>query len=185
MSASITLILPVHDAQKWIAEKVDMVLDELTQLAPEFEVIIVDDGSIDDTYTVALELESKYPQVKAMRQHLRYGMDSAEKRGMAIADGEFIVVPDDAKTLEASDLHRLWKVRHDPSLVMIVNQATTGDDLVYSRRVDQADDRLLRGRTRSGRSAGGMRMIRRDALAQFGRPKVDLTSAPIVIGATV
>ncbi|QOR72532.1 glycosyltransferase family 2 protein [Ruania alkalisoli] len=57
------------------------------------EVVIVDDGSTDDTPAVAAELAARYPQVRLVRQE-NAGKGAALNRGIAVAGGEVLLFVD-------------------------------------------------------------------------------------------
>ena len=181
MHRSISLILPVHNAQAWLVSTAEMALDELAQLSENFEVLVIDDGSTDDTHALASELMAEFPQIRLLRQPLQYGQEAAEQLGIEMADGDFVIIPDHAESLCAGDIHQLWRVRNDPSLVMVVNpQASSSLHEGASRyRFDRSGDRarVSHASTRRGR----VRMIRKDAMAQLGQPKADWQSEPIVV----
>lgn len=64
-----------------------------------FEVIIVDDGSPDDTPAYVLELQKKYDKVKYLRLEKNQGLVRARAAGMALAKGQFIFFTDDDDTV--------------------------------------------------------------------------------------
>lgn len=171
MSASVSFILPVHNAQNWLVKKTEMLLEELSGLAREFQLIIVDDGSTDDTHSVALELTTEFPQVHLIRQPLPYGRQAAERYGLSIATGKFVFIPADSATVSGRDLHHIWKARHDPLLVMVTNQGSGVSPGVRHERVDRGDSANPGFRINArfgGLPSSGIRMIRRDAVSSPG-----------------
>lgn len=64
-----------------------------------FEVIIVDDSSPDDTPVCALELQKKYDGLKYLRLEKNQGMARARDAGMALAKGQFVFFTDDDDTV--------------------------------------------------------------------------------------
>ena len=56
LKPSLSLILPVYNAEGRLRLWINQWLEILAELTPSFEVFIVDDGSIDDTLSVAREL---------------------------------------------------------------------------------------------------------------------------------
>ena len=56
MDRSLSIVLPVHNAQSTLARDVHILLDLMPDLTSQFEVLIVDDASTDDTGRIADEL---------------------------------------------------------------------------------------------------------------------------------
>ena len=68
MSQSLSVILPVRNAEQKLADKVDDLLEVVADLSSELELIVVDDGSTDNTEEVAMELCRRFPQVEFLRR---------------------------------------------------------------------------------------------------------------------
>ena len=120
-----SLIIPTFKEAKnipQIVEQVSQLLD--SQLAGDYELIVVDDNSPDDTWKVAQEL-TNYPQLKVMRRIEERGLSTAVIRGWQVARGEVLGVID-------ADL------QHPPELLLqLWSQIQGGADLaVASRHVE-------------------------------------------------
>lgn len=96
---TVSCIIPVYNGAAYLAEALDSIL---AQTFPVSEIIVVDDGSTDDTAAVA----AKYaPRVAYLRQENR-GPASARNAGLAIATGEFISFLDADDTWHPEKLAR-------------------------------------------------------------------------------
>ncbi|MEQ8961994.1 MAG: glycosyltransferase [Coleofasciculus sp. C2-GNP5-27] len=121
-----SLIIPTFKEAKnipQIVEQLSRLLD--SQLAGEYELIIVDDNSPDDTWKVAQELTADYPQLRVMRRIEERGLSTAVIRGWQVARGEVLGVID-------ADL------QHPPKLLwQLWSEIQRGADLaVASRHVE-------------------------------------------------
>jgi glycosyltransferase involved in cell wall biosynthesis len=123
LNASLSIVLPVFDAEHRLAGQVAELLDVLPELTDRFEILIVDDGSYDDTFHVADELAICYPQVRFVRHPFRLGLAETIQTGLDHAKGELVLVGDEQFGLNIDDLRRLWAMREDHELV-VVKQAT-------------------------------------------------------------
>jgi dolichol-phosphate mannosyltransferase len=74
-----------------LAERIDAALKPLGK---SYELIIVDDNSVDDTKTVAAELSQRLPVRLIVREEAKDGLSGAVLRGIAEARGEIFVVMD-------------------------------------------------------------------------------------------
>jgi dolichol-phosphate mannosyltransferase len=121
-----SLIIPTFKEAKnipQIVEQLSRLLD--SQLAGEYELIVVDDNSPDDTWKVAQELTADYPQLRVMRRIEERGLSTAVIRGWQVARGEVLGVID-------ADL------QHPPKLLLqLWSEIQRGADLaVASRHVE-------------------------------------------------
>jgi glycosyltransferase involved in cell wall biosynthesis len=92
LERSLTVLLPVQDAQSTLAETVAEVLEVASDWTEQLELLIIDDGSTDATSEVAQELVRHYPQVRALRHSRPLGRDAAVRTGLARSQGEVVFV---------------------------------------------------------------------------------------------
>lgn len=79
-------------------------LDSLLRLDyPNFEILVVDDGSTDETP----EITAKYPQVRTLRQRTNFGLSTARNLGIRAATGEIIAFTDADCRVDPDWLHYL------------------------------------------------------------------------------
>ena len=173
MEDTLSIILPVRDAQAEISRHVHHLLDLVPDLTSRFEIIVVDDASCDATVDIVSDLARQYPQVKFIGQKARGGLFSAGKAGLAAATGETIFVQEDMTRVSANDLQRLWSLRNDDGVVIArveANPSRLGPELID--RLSTWGESLRRARQKI--MPGGVQMIRRDeaqALAAIAFPR--------------
>ena len=83
----VSAVIPCYNAAPFLRETIDSVLN---QTHPALEVIVVDDGSTDDSAAIA---ESYGPPVRVIRQE-NQGQSAARNRGMDEAQGEWVALLD-------------------------------------------------------------------------------------------
>jgi hypothetical protein len=110
LNPSLSVLLPVHNAQATIHADIQRVLDVLPDLTSRFEVLIVDDGSKDATYEVACEFARDYPQVAVMRHADALGWSTTVARHAAKARGDFLMIHSGGP-VQAADIAGLWRLR--------------------------------------------------------------------------
>jgi len=91
-SPVVSVYLPTRNRARLLAEAVASVL---AQQFPDFELIIVDDASSDDTPEVAARLARGDPRVRCLRQPVAGGASAARNRAIAEARGRFVTGIDD------------------------------------------------------------------------------------------
>lgn len=105
----LSLVIPTYNE----SENINNIIEKLSQLldraVPDrYELIVVDDNSPDCTWKVALELTSKYPQLRVMRREKERGLSTAVIRGWQVARGEILGVIDGDLQHPPETLWQLW-----------------------------------------------------------------------------
>lgn len=87
----ISIIIPAYNAEKQIRK---CVLSALQQDIShnEYEIIVINDGSTDQTAGIIQELSREYPTIKSITT-TNQGVSAARNLGMDIAQGEIILLP--------------------------------------------------------------------------------------------
>ena len=116
MKPLISVVVPCYNQAQYLDECLQSVLD---QTFTDWECIIVNDGSPDNTEEVAKQWTEKYPRFKYLKKE-NGGLSSARNAGIEIAEGEWIL-PLDADDKIGKDYMRLAE-----------NEFSTSD-LVYAK----------------------------------------------------
>lgn len=86
----ITVVIPAFNASTWIVETLRSVLE---QDAPEIEVILVDDGSTDDTAKLVTRIAENDPRLRIIGKH-NTGVSDTRNAGLREAKGRYVVFLD-------------------------------------------------------------------------------------------
>ena len=90
----LSLVFPVYNEAHVLQQTLESVLSFASGLGPNFEIIVVDDGSTDGTGLVLAGLERKHPQLRGISLHRNEGKGAALQRGVLEAKGQKIVTLD-------------------------------------------------------------------------------------------
>lgn len=82
----ISVVLPVYNGEKYLAEAIDSVL---AQSFPDFELIIIDDGSTDDSLRILQEYHHRDSRIRLVSRENR-GLVTTLNESIAIARGEWV-----------------------------------------------------------------------------------------------
>lgn len=93
MNQKVSIVIPVYNVEKYIERCLKSILN---QTLDSIEVIVIDDGSTDNSGKICDEFSTKYKNVKTFHKR-NGGVSSARNLGISIAKGEYIgfVDPDD------------------------------------------------------------------------------------------
>ena len=126
----ISVVVPLYNEQESLPELVAWIDRVAAQNSLSYEVIMVDDGSSDDSWQVVEQLKEQYPAIKGIRFARNYGKSAALYCGFAEAEGEVVFTmdadlqdsPDEIPQMrrmileEGYDLVSGWKKkRYDPA----------------------------------------------------------------------
>ncbi len=111
MNRSLTVVLPVHNAEAALEQNLRRVMDLAGDLTTEFGVLVVDDGSTDDTFDVARELAARYPQIRVMRNAVRRGLGPTLSRLHARIKSDVVLVHDGTSNIDVEEIRSLWLSR--------------------------------------------------------------------------
>lgn len=117
----LSLIIPVYNVQEYLVDCLESVyaLDEISK-----EVILINDGSTDDSLKILENYKCKYPlQTKVINQH-NQGQSAARNEGIKVAKGKFILFLDSDDTLETEPVSNLLKYASDNNLEILQGVAT-------------------------------------------------------------
>lgn len=88
----ISFVIPCHNAGDYLVEAVESVVEQ--PLRHPYEVVIVDDGSDDDTTQKAIDTCAELPGVRVVRLERRQGHHAARNAGLAAARLEYVMQVD-------------------------------------------------------------------------------------------
>ncbi|MCA9177036.1 MAG: glycosyltransferase family 2 protein [Planctomycetales bacterium] len=170
MEQSLSIIIAAHNAQQTIERQVQDLLEVATDLTGQIEVLVVDDGSEDDTEEVTYELTRRYPQVQLVRHETQRGTTAAIRTGMNRTHGEIVLVQDSTAPVKASDVRRLWAMGKEEDILMVRPEPIeeTTDSTVLKRLIAWG---AKVAQTNKHQQAG-LQMIRRQA-ADASRDQLD------------
>ena len=128
MAELLSVIVPVKDEAETLAELYRLLVAALTAAGRPFELIFVDDGSVDQSFPVLRGLFEQDPRVRVVKLLRNFGKSAALAAGFERAQGEVVItldgdLQDDPKEIpqflrkleEGYDLVSGWKkLRRDP-----------------------------------------------------------------------
>ena len=132
----LSVFFPAYNDSGTIASLVITSLKTAQRLTPDFEVIIVNDGSADATAEIADELARTYPQVRVVHHEKNRGYGGALRSGFAAATRDLVFYTDGDAQYDPSEMEALWAAFTDEV------------DLVTGYKISRSDPlhRILIGR---------------------------------------
>jgi len=134
--AGLSVFFPAYNDSGTIASMVIRSVKAASELTPDFEIIVVDDGSADSTAEIADELARKYPQVRAIHHPTNRDYGAALQTGFRSATKQLIFYTDGDAQYDPAEMSLLWA------------RMTPDADLVNGYKISRADPmhRIIIGR---------------------------------------
>lgn len=117
---SVSLIIPAYNEEKAIGK----ILDDLKSLNDKYEIIVVDDGSEDDTAKIV----KTYSNVKLISHEINSGYGATLKTGIKHAAGDVIIITDADGTYPNERIPELIQIFEEGNYDMVVG-ARIGDNV--------------------------------------------------------
>ena len=160
---SISCVMPAYNEAASLPDVLAPVLAALKALSPRVELVVVDDGSRDDTVAVMRRLCAAEPALRLVQLSRNFGKEAALTAGLAAARGEVVVLMDaDGQHPPAllADMLRHWQGGAD---VVYAVRSTRADQSALHRRLVAAFYGIVnwRSRVRIPRDAGDYRLLDR------------------------
>ncbi len=134
--AGLSVFFPAYNDSGTIASMVIRAVQAAAELTPDFEVIVVDDGSADATPAILDELARTYPHVRVVHHAKNRGYGGALQTGFRSATKELIFYTDGDAQYDPAELSALWA------------RMTPDADLVNGYKISRSDPlhRIIIGR---------------------------------------
>ncbi len=127
-----SIVVPFFNEQESIPPLYMKITEVMDALGEPYELVFVDDGSLDDTYKILLEIYNHDQRVNLVRLRRNFGQTAALKAGFDFARGDVVLSMD-------GDL------QHDPEEIpAFIGKIKEGYDIVSGWRVERRDAWLTR-----------------------------------------
>ncbi|MGR3310286.1 MAG: glycosyltransferase family 2 protein [Candidatus Brocadiales bacterium] len=126
-AVDISVVIPLLNEAKSLEELYSRLVQSLSSVSNNYELIFIDDGSNDDSFNVLEQLHEDDPKVKIIQLRRNYGKSAALSTGFREARGEVVITMD-------ADLQDLPE--EIPNLIAKLNE---GYDLITGWRVKRLD----------------------------------------------
>src|SRR5437868_12138867 len=128
----VSVVIPIRNEAPSLAELHRELTDTLTRWGRDYELIVVDDGSTDESFETLSRLQAVDPHLRLIRLRRNFGQTAAFAAGFDHARGRYIVTMD-------GDL------QNDPAdIPALVDELERGADIVCGWRKDRKDAWLSR-----------------------------------------
>src|SRR5215831_6372825 len=127
-----SIVVPLYNEEDSVRPLYERIVLAMMEFPESYQIIFIDDGSKDRTYSILSELADEDPRVVLIRLRKNFGQTAALKAGFDYARGEVIISLD-------GDL------QHDPAEIpAFIAKLEEGYDIVSGWRYEHQDSWLMR-----------------------------------------
>ena len=123
----LSIVIPIHNEAPNLRELFREFTEVLTKAGRPYEILLVDDGSTDESFEILRELQASDSRLRVIQFRRNFGQTAAFAAGFAHARGRYIVTADGDLQNDPADI---------PSMVARLEK---GDDIVCGWRKDRKD----------------------------------------------
>lgn len=132
MHPELSIVIPVHNESPNIKPLYEELTQTLGQYGRAYEILIVDDGSTDDSFDQLAAFQARDPRLRVIRFRRNFGQTAAFAAGIAHARGRLVITSDGDLQNDPRDI---------PAMIALVDQ---GNDIVCGWRKDRKDKFITR-----------------------------------------
>jgi glycosyltransferase involved in cell wall biosynthesis len=128
----LSIVIPVYNEEENVEPLIQEINAALRPLGMRYEIVVVDDGSQDNTFAALVQLYQSQPHLRVLKLKRNFGQTAAVAAGLAYANGEVVVMMDGDGQNDPADI---------PALLAELDR---GNDLVSGWRYSRQDALLGR-----------------------------------------
>ena len=117
---SFSIVVPCYNSSRSLVELVNRVVQVFSNTTFTYEIILINDGSSDNTWQVIEDLGQRYAQVVGIDLTRNFGQQSAVLCGFQFAHYQYIVTIDDDLQHKPEDILALYKQLSDNELDLVI-----------------------------------------------------------------
>ena len=139
-----SLVIPVKNEEENIASLISEIHPVMMQIGKPWELIVIDDGSTDNTLSVLELLKNQIPQLRILVFAFNAGQSSAFDAGFKAARGEYIITLDGDGQNDPKDIPLLIAESHNSFDMVLGRRAKRNDP--FSKRIISKLSNFVRSR---------------------------------------
>jgi glycosyltransferase involved in cell wall biosynthesis len=135
LSPELSIVIPVRNEAPSLAELYRELTSTLADCGRSYEILIVDDGSTDESFAMLSRLQALDPRLRVIRFRRNFGQTAAFSAGFAYARGRVIVTSDGDLQNDPRDIPTMVKMLEDGGLDIVCGWRKDRKDAFLSRLV--------------------------------------------------
>jgi len=128
---TLSVVIPVYNETELIEELIGRTNKVLLEMAISYEILLVDDGSVDDSWSKITSLKARFPNLKSIKFSRNFGHHYAISAGLREVTGDFAVVMDGDLQDRPEVIPKLFQKIHEGFDVVFVARENRPESKLY------------------------------------------------------
>lgn len=164
MKPLVSFIIPCYNGEKYIQSIINQLYSSSRN---DFEVIVVNDGSKDNSDSIIKKLVNTYPSLNYIYQENK-GASAARNTGLSVAKGQYICFLDCDDSIVISNMDKLLNSIYDKDLYLFnINKDTNGEIYPYIKQTNMFVNKPLLLQNLQFTNAPWGKLIKRDIIEKY------------------
>jgi glycosyltransferase involved in cell wall biosynthesis len=135
MTPELSIVIPVRNESPNIKPLYDELTTTLLRGGRSYEIIVIDDGSTDDTFDQLASLQLRDPHLRVIRFRRNFGQTAAFAAGFAFARGRLVVTADGDGQNDPADIPRMAAYIDNEGYDIVCGWRRNRKDTLVTRRI--------------------------------------------------
>jgi glycosyltransferase involved in cell wall biosynthesis len=128
---TLSVVIPVYNETELIEELIGRTNKVLLEMEISYEILLVDDGSVDDSWAKITSLKDRFPNLKSIKFSRNFGHHYAISAGLREVKGDFAVVMDGDLQDRPEVIPKLFQKIHEGFDVVFVARENRPESKLY------------------------------------------------------
>lgn len=115
-SVKLSIIIPIYNAEKFLKKCLESILSN--EINQQIEIILLNDGSVDQSENICLEYLEKFPTVIKYKYKQNTGCSDTRNMGIFMAKGEYISFLDSDDFIDAENYFKLLTLIENEDIIV-------------------------------------------------------------------
>lgn len=144
----LSVVVPAYNERDRIVQSIEKIIAYFKACHPNGELIVVDDGSTDDTLAIVKGLEPQYPQLRVAGLKQNRGKGAAVRHGVMLAQGSHVLISDADLSTPIEETAKLLRAMDKGYPIVIGSRALPESDIKvrqpwYRERMGRTYNRIV------------------------------------------
>jgi len=136
----VSILLCTYNGERFVSEQIESIL---TQSYKNFELVIVDDASSDNTYGICEKMAKKNKSIRLYRNDNNLGLNKNFEKAIKLAKGQYIAFSDQDDIWESNKIEILLDLLHSNTDVLVYCNSEMIDETGQSTHTSSMDHNVF------------------------------------------
>lgn len=126
----VSILVPIYNIESTIYKNIEYLIEVLSSFLDNFEIVLSNDGSIDNSYAEMCRLKNKYDNIKVFNSAKNCGKGHALKRALELASGDYIIFCDADMELNPYSIKNFFDILENENADIVIGSKRHKDSII-------------------------------------------------------